>query len=442
VESYTVHPANPPANGGDYQWSLLDPTERRQRAEEACYSGDAATLWSLTEAYLELRRTSGRSLSPHTRRSYRHSIESLLARWSGERLLRPSRERVAAFVQELEHSSPHPSTFRARLAGMRALYRALRWAGVTDTDPFIDVRPTAEGAPSPHKRSIYTTAERDALLAVASPVDRAMILLISEAGLRVGDCVALTWSDVDLTTARLSVAINGPRHGNGTNGYMVPLSQRLVETLRALQRKGGRYVLGFSTDARARQRMQRLCKRAGVPYRGLHALRASADVQSATMTFNRYVDASAIDSYRTATTRADLRAELGRAVAEARRSGTLCGLIMLEIDRFDKISAEYGHEIGEAIRRAVMARVDRTRRAYDVLVQLSPERFAVILWNIPVQAALHKVAQRFQRVISSDPIAVQGKTISVTAIVGAVAGVDDPEDLLQRVEAALVHAKA
>jgi integrase len=98
-----------------------------------------------------------------------------------------------------------------------------------------------------------------------------MILLCALAGLSISECVGLRWSDIDLATGQLAL-----QPGHERRGQTVLLPSNVVDALRALPHGGGENVLGFASDVRARQRMKQLCNRAGVPYRGLQALRLGA----------------------------------------------------------------------------------------------------------------------------------------------------------------------
>src|SRR5436305_10970539 len=120
-------------------WLQLDRKQRRALAEQAVGAGDRAALGALTEAFLVQGQARGKRVSPHTLRSYRRSVESLLESWAGERLLRPEPEDVEEIVAGLRDSGVSESTLKVRLAGMRALYGALVWAGVVNENPFAAV---------------------------------------------------------------------------------------------------------------------------------------------------------------------------------------------------------------------------------------------------------------------------------------------------------------
>jgi integrase/recombinase XerC len=123
------------------RWVDLAPDDRRRKATAAAQTKDAAELWSLLEAYLATYGAAGSRLSPHTLRSYRYGLTAFLtyANSHAVNLIRPGRDAGARWLRVLEAEGQSASTVRVRLAALRMLYRALRWAGVTEADPFADV---------------------------------------------------------------------------------------------------------------------------------------------------------------------------------------------------------------------------------------------------------------------------------------------------------------
>jgi len=288
-------------------WKELPPDERRRRAVEACMAHDAATLWHITETWTTLHGRAGALVSPHTRKNYRHGIETLVAAWKQENLLRPERDAAALWLRQLEAAGLKPATAQIRLAAARALYGALRWAGATDVDPFDGVRVAKDATPAWEKRAPYSPAEFDALLAVAHGEDHVLLLLAGHGGLRISECLALEWTNVELPQRRLVVA-----KGKGGKRRTVPLSGTLLAALRALRPPDGRgYVLPYRSDFPARARVKRLAAAAqlpdveqpGIPYRGIHALRHTCGTRLVRETGNlemaaRHLGHSSIETTR------------------------------------------------------------------------------------------------------------------------------------------------
>lgn len=249
-------------------WSDLNPEERRRRAVEAARDQDAEALWGLTEAYLTLHGASGTATSPRTLKAYRWAVNRYLT-YAGSQavnLLRASSSDGVRFVRTVEGEGLSPSSTRVQLAGVRLFYSALRWADATQAAPFNDVKPVREKTAAWDKRSPYTHDEVEALLERADERMSVLILLCAHGGLRISEALALTHEDVSLNGREMTV-----RNGKGGKQRRVVLGNSLRLALRSLPEEQGP-LIGGSYPA-AVERLQRLCHRVGVPYRGYHALR-------------------------------------------------------------------------------------------------------------------------------------------------------------------------
>ncbi len=281
----------------------LSDEDLRRFATAAAHERDTERLWDLIEAHLALRGKRGITTSSHTLRAYRSGLEELLAAWQGENLLRPGRDAGSAYIQRLlagqRPQAPAParrgqtgrgrrpkqgplarSTVSLRLAGARCLYEALAWAGATEAAPFRDVslgKPRSPLAANPNAR-IYSEAELTELLAACrDQQERVIVLLGSHAGLRVSEMLALAWEDVDHRAGELVV-----RHGKGGKEAAVAMSVKLSAALltyrRAQEASGAapHHVLELRSQFGVYNRLRRLCVKAEVSFKGVHALRHSA----------------------------------------------------------------------------------------------------------------------------------------------------------------------
>ncbi|WP_155300497.1 tyrosine-type recombinase/integrase [Deinococcus kurensis] len=249
-------------------WGDLNPEERRRRAVLAVRDQDADTLWSLTEAYLTLHGSSGTAISPRTLKAYRWAVTRYLT-YAGAQavnLLRASSSDGVRFVRTVESEGLSASSTRVQLAGVRLFYAALRWADATQAAPFNDVKPVREKTAAWDKRSPYTHDEVHALLEHADARMQALILLCAHGGLRISEALAVRRADINLDGRELTV-----RHGKGGKQRRVVIGDTLIRALNRLTEQSGS-LIGGSYPA-AVERLRRLCLRAGVAYRGYHALR-------------------------------------------------------------------------------------------------------------------------------------------------------------------------
>ena len=271
-------------------WAQLSDDERKRQAMAAAQHHDAAALVALLEDWLTMHGRKGATGSARTRSLYRMALVAsartrkdgqprkearrgtpLLAAWKDENLLRPSRMAGTRWLRTLEAEGLTTSSVRVHLSAARALYAALRMTGATGADPFKDLHPASDPVPRWEKRGPYEPEEVERLLATARDHERVLVLLGAHAGLRVMEMLALQWRDLNMGRSVLTV-----ESGKGGKKRTVPLTRTLVETMAPLKEAHphGR-VLPYPDRFEARRAMQRLCTRAGVDYRGIHALRHS-----------------------------------------------------------------------------------------------------------------------------------------------------------------------
>ncbi len=253
------------------RWVSLDPGERKRRAAEAARDRNAAVLWQLTEAHILLYGGSAAKTSRHTLSAYRTSITMLLRAWPDVPLLRPRRDQAALYIRSLESAGKSPATVSVRLAGARALYRALRWTEATEADPFKDVRPARDTVAIEDKRKPYSESDIAALLAHATGSDRLLVLLAGRAGMRNQECCNLRWEHVDLPGRKILVF-----EGKGRKTASVPMAGTLADALAASPRISDYVIPEYRTTEQARRRLKALCLKAGVRPLGVHSLRHAA----------------------------------------------------------------------------------------------------------------------------------------------------------------------
>lgn len=261
--------------------SLLDMTDEalRVRAVRAAADSDVDDLLALLDAYLLGGSKRGARLSPKTRAAYALAARDFVG-WAGAAgvsLLRPGRRDGGRYVAHLQtrpnrgrgrHQSLSAATVAQYVAGARALYRALRWAGATTLDPFADVTPPPDPTPGIVKNPPYHREVEDALAFCDEPL-AALLLLCAHGGLRVSEALALTAADV--TNGRLQV------HGKGGKLRVVPLSQRAREALaRVVPQPDGRFFAWNYAAAAYRLRKAFRAAGHGPAWRGFHAARKAS----------------------------------------------------------------------------------------------------------------------------------------------------------------------
>lgn len=257
------------------EWDSLSREERAQVAREMVLQGDLEGLGDLLLHYLRTWGRAGANLSANTARSYLSAVR-LYWRWlkehygdgAGQVAANPSEEVGAAFLRDLEAGGMRPASLNQRRAALRALYEALRWAGVLGENPFERAPVRRDPVPRHEKRMPYSEDEVKRLLEVAGAEERILVLLGAQGGLRISEAVRLRWEDVDLAGRRMRVL------GKGRKEATVLIPKALAEALEGVPQEGRTGpVLPWRSDDAARKALRALCHRAGVPYRGYHALR-------------------------------------------------------------------------------------------------------------------------------------------------------------------------
>lgn len=283
--------------------------DRKVHAAKAIGRRDHEALLALVEARLVIRNA-----SKHTIASYRKGVSMLLEAWQGVDLLRPGQGAAELYVLNLaapdREADPADNTMRnavddlgrpigvrplsaatvrQRVAAAKHFYATLRWAGITDADPFANVilpTPTSK-AEDRVKEKAYTHEELLQMLRVCvSEDDFLVIYLGAHAGLRVSEMLALRWDEIDFRAERLLV-----RDGKGGKSAWVTLSEELAEVLLEAHRKRfdhqspQGHVLRIRSRAHIYKRLRWLWERSFrsrgepmPPYKGVHGLRHYAGV--------------------------------------------------------------------------------------------------------------------------------------------------------------------
>ncbi|MER3443918.1 MAG: integrase [Meiothermus sp.] len=285
-----------------------DPGKRRLEAVRAAHERDEAALLELLKTYLILKGRKRATLSPKTLETYEVGVRDFLAwAWPPDspaplvQLLKATADDLDRYVADLQTRGSHlegqplkPSSIATYLASVRALYRALEWAGAAQLPQGV-VAPR-DPTPAYERRPALPLNLYKELLAHLDPSeptlqrDRVAVRLMAEAGLRISEVVHLLVSDVHPRERLLEV-----KRGKGSKQRTIPLSNSLCAELerwlrtrlayaaagemRVLVNMGGRKAGGRGMTARMlRGVINGHYQALGFPerYRGAHMLRHTA----------------------------------------------------------------------------------------------------------------------------------------------------------------------
>jgi diguanylate cyclase (GGDEF)-like protein len=160
-----------------------------------------------------------------------------------------------------------------------------------------------------------------------------------------------------------------------------------------------------------------------------------------------------VESHRTAEARASTDALTGlpnrryfdefcALLAGRRRADDAVGILMVDIDHFKRINDRHGHDVGDAVLRAVAGAIAGAVREGDVPARFGGEEFAVLLRR-PTRRVAVEVGERIRAAVAALDLRAIGPG-SASVSVGVAVQADPAEsiaDLLARADRALYRAK-
>ena len=139
-----------------------------------------------------------------------------------------------------------------------------------------------------------------------------------------------------------------------------------------------------------------------------------------------------------------LRDRLEHAIQRAKREGNKLAVLMLDLDRFKTINESLGHSVGDALLKAVAARMVSQIRGGDTLARVGGDEFILLLEDDASSHSASLVAIKWLQQIVQ-PIQVGETELAVSASIGISLYPDDgdnADDLLSHADAALYKAKS
>jgi diguanylate cyclase len=141
--------------------------------------------------------------------------------------------------------------------------------------------------------------------------------------------------------------------------------------------------------------------------------------------------------------RTQLRSRFNESVVRMRKTGEILAFHCMDLDRFKPVNDTFGHPMGDALLKAVAARLARTVKAEDTAARLGGDEFVVVQTGIRHMDEARLLAQRIIRTLG-EPYVIDGREIQVGVSVGIALSPRDGTDLEQitaRADIALYQAK-
>jgi diguanylate cyclase (GGDEF)-like protein len=141
-------------------------------------------------------------------------------------------------------------------------------------------------------------------------------------------------------------------------------------------------------------------------------------------------------------TRTHLMAALELKLIKKRKDGHRFCVLMIDVDHFKQVNDEFGHMFGDAVLKAVAARLRLGVRASDVVGRFGGEEFAILLEETD-RVNARNLAERLREQVASETHVLDGERRHVTVSIGVAEALaaDSIESLLARADAALYEAK-
>ncbi len=135
------------------------------------------------------------------------------------------------------------------------------------------------------------------------------------------------------------------------------------------------------------------------------------------------------------------RASIG--VSHARRSGTFCAVLFVDLDHFKVINDTLGHSIGDELLKDTALRLAECVREMDTIARLGGDEFILFLNGLEDAQSAQHIAERIREKFNSSR-QILGNDLFVTASVGIATYPNDGvnlEELLKNADTAMYAAK-
>ena len=125
---------------------------------------------------------------------------------------------------------------------------------------------------------------------------------------------------------------------------------------------------------------------------------------------------------------------------QARRHGSV-SVLAFDLDHFKSINDRFGHAVGDDALRAFATTASGKMRATDIIGRIGGEEFVAILPATAAEAAI--VGERVRAAFQAAAVEISGQRMNATVSIGVAAAMApvNPEQLMERADAALYRAK-
>jgi diguanylate cyclase (GGDEF)-like protein/PAS domain S-box-containing protein len=129
-------------------------------------------------------------------------------------------------------------------------------------------------------------------------------------------------------------------------------------------------------------------------------------------------------------------------LTRASRERELLIVLFIDLDQFKAFNDTRGHDFGDAVLKAVAARLLESSRAEDTVGRLSGDGFVIVCGKVLAAADAVKIASHALGAFDT-PFDIEGEEVQVSASIGVATGEsgDSVKKLLHEADLAMYHAK-
>ena len=132
------------------------------------------------------------------------------------------------------------------------------------------------------------------------------------------------------------------------------------------------------------------------------------------------------------------------ALSRAQRTGSLVGLLFVDLDGFKQVNDTLGHAAGDEVLVTAGRRMQECVRAGDVVSRFGGDEFVVLLEPVDEEASAVAVAERLVAALSEPIVLGSGREVGIGASVGVAIAQDgavDPDRVVLEADVAVYRAK-
>lgn len=177
---------------------------------------------------------------------------------------------------------------------------------------------------------------------------------------------------------------------------------------------------------------------AGVAALGMVAARGDAEAR-------RLARAATIDSLTGLFNRQYFDVRLHQEVERAKRTSSALTVLMIDVDDFKVINDTQGHAIGDGVLQAVANTLRSVVRVFDVCARYGGDEFAVVMPNSErtrASATAERIGESIATTCGREVRLADQSRVTVSVGAAVMDEGETPEQILQRADESLYHAKA